>query len=153
MRPIQKYPQLLIRKIEEYRLWGYDTGGSITAGGRQQAPGLPCEPRKFECRGTTASAQSPAGTATTPAQPPAAQPQLQHSLRPAQPQLSTVPAAQRDLCTAFSQTADNAGSQPYGTHCCVTEAEEPIKVVSLSTGVKTMENNNVDYVIVQGRYL
>lgn len=137
-----KYPQLLIRKIEEYRLWAYDTGGSITAGGRQQGTGSsPVSRGSSNARGTTASAQSPAGTATAPAQPPAGT-----ATTPAQsPAGTTVTSAQSSV-----KQPDNAGSQPSPARTAVSrEAEEPIKVISLSTGVKTMENNNVEYIIVQ----
>ncbi len=90
-----KYPELLIRKIEEYRLWTYDNGST--------AP-------------VTAS-----------------QPDVTNQAEIAVSGETDKPQTEPDL--PKKTVADDAG--------------EPIKVISLTTGAKTMENNNVEYIIVE----
>ncbi|MCU0457936.1 MAG: glucosaminidase domain-containing protein [Bacteroidales bacterium] len=94
-----KYPELLIRKIEEYRLWAYDTGEAVSAGVRQPDSGSPPVTGGSEAAKTAAT--------SAPSQPSPAR---------------TVPSR---------------------------ETEEPIKVIRLDTGKKTLENNNVEYIIVE----
>lgn len=116
-----KYPELLIRKIEEYRLWAYDTGEAVAAGVRQAGAG---------------SVPVTGGSSTPKAQ-----------AKPAQ--------SSRDISATAIQTipdkdAKATQSQPVtAITSAVPEAEEPIKVISLSTGRKALENNNVEYIIVE----
>ena len=101
-----KYADLLIRKIEEYRLWAYDTGAAVPAATVQ--PG----------RST--------GTST-----------------PAVPVVSQPDAGKPDTSGLQREAQTPAGTT------IVNDAEEPIKVITLSTGKKVMENNNVEYIIVE----
>lgn len=118
-----KYADLLIRKIEEYRLWAYDTGAT------GQAKTAPAKTSS----GTTASGTPTSGTATpgtgttVPAVPVVAQPE------------------DNKPDTARIRQEQQIPAKTTVTH----DAEEPIKVISLSTGKKVMENNNVEYVIVE----
>ena len=130
-----KYPELLIRKIEEYSLWAYDTGGTPPIVPHQTAVSQPA-------RSDTAPAvATPARTTQTS--------------RPAVNEAGTgqVQPAVKETVTGQVQPAVNeAGTgqvQPASDKkTTVREEEEPIKVISISTGEKTLENNNVEYIIV-----
>ncbi len=103
-----KYPELLIRKIEEYRLWAYDTGsaGQTVTAQADKSPALP-----------SSAAGVPAPAAATPSQP---------------------------------VVKDSAGAEPAPARTVVIqETEEPIGVISLGAGKDLMENNNVEYIIVE----
>jgi len=120
-----KYADLLIRKIEEYRLWAYDTGAPA-----QAVAVRPARSASVPSPGTVVSAP-PATVKTQPAvkdtalvQPVTNQPSVKD---PATVPTQTVPARTTE----------------------VRVEEEPIKVISLGTGRKVMENNNVEYVIVE----
>lgn len=103
-----KYPELLIRKIEEYRLWAYDTGSA----------------------GQTVTARADKSTSQPSAAP-------------------GVPATQEDAPLQPAEK-DSALSEPVAARTVVLqETEEPIGVVSLGTGKKLMENNNVEYIIIE----
>lgn len=116
-----KYPELLIRKIEEYRLWAYDTGEAATAGVRQNGAGpVPVTGGSSVVKTQVNPGQSSQNTSATAVQP----------------------ILDKDATAAQSQPA------PART-AAVREAEEPIKVISLSTARKYAENNNVEYIIVE----
>ena len=117
-----KYPELLIRKIEEYRLWAYDSGGTATAAAAQQ----PGAGQSGTVRSAQTSGKNVPDTSVTSAP-------------------GAVVAAQQS-----AKVADTTGTlaEP-GRKATFPDAEEPIKVISLSTGNKTMENNNVEYIVVE----
>ncbi|NLE34453.1 MAG: LysM peptidoglycan-binding domain-containing protein [Bacteroidales bacterium] len=103
-----KYPELLIRKIEEYRLWAYDTGsaGQAVTARADKSTVLP-----------PADAGAPAPAASKPAQP---------------------------------EAKDSAGVEPAPARTVVIQdTEEPIGVISLGDRKELMENNNVEYIIVE----
>ncbi len=107
-----KYPDLLIRKIEEYGLWAYDSG-SASPIVSQLSSGSPL------VRSDTAPApavSTPAKTTVTP------QPAVKGS------------------GTQVQQVSDKQAS--------VRDEEEPVKVISITTGEKTLENNGVEYIII-----
>jgi LysM repeat protein len=135
-----KYADLLIRKIEEYKLWAYDTGAAVpgataqpgrstgTATSGTTATAQPATVRPGRSSGTSKADTSATGIgATSPAVPVVSQPDA------GKPDTSRL---QREAQT------------PAGT-TRVNDAEEPIKVITLSTGKKVMENNNVEYIIVE----
>jgi LysM repeat protein len=104
-----RYPELLIRKIEEYRLWAYDTGAT--------GPTVPTQPGRSAAVPPRTTVSAPADS--MPVQPPVKDP-------------------------------DTVQAQPVPARAADTrEEEEPIKVISLNTGRKVMENNNVEYIIVE----
>ena len=109
-----KYPELLIRKIEEYSLWAYDTGGTSPIVPQPAAVSSPV-------KNDTASAP----VVATPAR-------------------TTVP---RNPAVKETDTAQVQSLPDKST--AVRDDEEPIKVISLTTGKKTLENNNVEYIIVE----
>jgi LysM repeat protein len=51
--------------------------------------------------------------------------------------------------TATLKETDTTGTVPATATDDAVRDEEPVRVVSLSTGKKTMENNNVEYIIVE----
>lgn len=108
-----KYAELLIRKIEEYRLWAYDTGAT------GQAKTAPAK--------TSPGTATPGTGTTVPAVPVVAQPE---DMKPD---------------TARMHQEQQIPAKTPVTH----DAEEPIKVISLGTGKNVMENNNVEYIIVE----
>jgi LysM repeat protein len=119
------YAHLLIRKIDEYGLHDYDTG-------RKKA-GLPVQQASEGARAVaepgTAGAVPAAGSARVPAAG-----------------SSRVPATgsatpQKEGDTSVTQTA-------LSTEQKQREEEAPIKVISLASGNKIQENNNVEYIIV-----
>ncbi len=127
-----KYPELLIRKIEEYRLWAYDTGATAAAIGAQK-PG---------------TGQAPGAKGGEPVAGNARSPQISGKNVPdstVTPSTGTATVAQQS-----AKVADTTGtSAEPGKKAAFPDAEEPIKVISLSTGEKTSENNNVEYIIVE----
>lgn len=127
-----RYPELLIRKIEEYRLWAYDTGGTASAVTTQQA----------------VAGKVPAATGNEPVTVAAGSVQGSGKSVPD----STVKAAPGAV-TAAQQSARVTDATATVTEPdkkpTFPDAEEPIKVISLSTGDKTLENNNVEYIIVE----
>ena len=118
-----KYPELLIRKIEEYSLWAYDTGGTSPIVPQQATASQPVK------RDTATAVAIPARTTVTS--------------RPAVKETGTgqVQPVVKEAGTGQVQPASDKKST-------VREEEEPIKVISISTGEKTLENNNVEYIIV-----
>jgi len=116
-----KYPELLIRKIEEYRLWAYDTGESVATGARQQSVA-----GSAKASGGSESSKSAAGQS---------QPSTKSSDGSSRPSVK-----QPDTAAVSPAPARTAAVQ---------DSEAPIKVISLSPGKKTMENNNVEYVIIE----
>jgi len=120
-----KYADLLIRKIEEYRLWAYDTGttGQVVAAQPARSVSVPSPGTVVSAPPVTGKTQ-PALKDTAQVQPVTGQPSVKD---PVAVQTQTVPA----------RTVDTRVE------------EEPIKVISLGTGRKVMENNNVEYIIVE----
>ena len=120
-----KYADLLIRKIEEYRLWAYDTGtaGQVVAAQPARSASVPSAGKVVSAPQETVKTQ-PGAKDTAQVQPVTAQ----HSVK--------------DTAAAQTQTASVRTAE-------VRVEEEPIKVISLGTGRKVMENNNVEYVIVE----
>ncbi len=116
------YAQLLIRKIDQYGLHDYDTG--------RKTPGEPLQ--KVSEAARTVPDPATAGTVqvTVPDKVPAA-----GSAR-------TTPSAttQKEGDKAVAQTVPSAEQTPK-------EYEAPIKVISLGSGKKVMENNNVEYIL------
>lgn len=127
-----KYPELLIRKIEEYQLWAYDTGGTAGAVRPQQA-GAGQIP-------STKGSEPAAGTA---------RPQ-QISGRSVSDSTVTPGTGTVTVPLQSAKVADTTGtSAEPGRKANFPDADEPIKVISLNTAGKTMENNNVEYIIVE----
>jgi LysM repeat protein len=130
-----KYADLLIRKIEEYKLWAYDTGAAVPAVTAQSSGRTgttvttqPPAVRPGRSSGTSTAGTSPTGIGnTTPAVPVVSQP---------------------DTGKPDSTGTQMEAQVPAGT-TRNNDAEEPIKVITLSTGEKVMENNNVEYIIVE----
>jgi LysM repeat protein len=125
-----KYADLLIRKIEEYRLWAYDTGATVPGVTAQStgSTGNTGTVRPGRSAGTSNTGTSAAGTGTkTPAIPVVSQPEA------GKPDTSGV---QRE-----AQKAEGTS--------ITSDSEEPIKVITLSTGGKVLENNDVEYIIVE----
>ena len=120
-----KYADLLIRKIEEYRLWAYDTGAPAQA--------VAVRPAR------SASVPSPGTVVSAPPATVKTQPAVKDT---ALVQPVTVQPSVKDPATVPTQTVPARTTE-------VRVEEEPIKVISLGTGRKVMENNNVEYVIVE----
>ena len=159
-----KYPELLIRKIEEYRLWAYDGGSTSdvvaaqqkgtsqagSSGGRETVKGTAGSTRTTatsspDSTGLPAGGSIPAGQKPTGGN-------IQNSQNPTG---GSVPAGQNPAVgnvAAGQQPAvenDTVRNEPAPARNNIArDADEPIKVISLSTGAKTMENNNVEYIIV-----
>ncbi len=133
-----KYADLLIRKIEEYRLWAYDTGAAVPASTAQPAETAvtPATAQPGRSSGTSTAGTTSAGTSTAG--------------RPASGTATTaVPAvSQPDAARTDTSGLKNEVQVP-ATATRNDDAEEPIKVITLSTGEKVMENNNVEYIIVE----
>jgi len=127
-----KYPELLIRKIEEYRLWAYDTGATAAAVTPQQ-PG---------------AGQTPAAKGSEPVSGTARSQQISGksvSDSTVMPGTGNVTAVRQS-----AKVADTTGtSAEPGRKANFPDADEPIKVISLNTGEKTTENNNVEYTIIE----
>lgn len=127
-----KYPELLIRKIEEYGLWAYDTGGSSPLAAQTPPSGSAAKGDAARTPGVT-PARSAAGNAHT--------------------NTTTVPAnAGTDTRSNQPRLKDTDSSlvQPVSENkTALPEDEEPIKVISLPSGKKFPENNNVEYIIVE----
>lgn len=125
-----KYADLLIRKIEEYRLWAYDTGAAVPSVTSQpvSTAGTPANVRPERSSGTSAAGTSPTGIGNT---------------TPAVPVVSQPGAGKADSTGIQKEAQVSAGTTR------TIDAEEPIKVITLSTGEKVMENNNVEYIIVE----
>ena len=107
-----KYPELLIRKIEDYSLWAYDTGGTSPIVSQQAAGSQPAG------SGTVPAAATSSGTTVTP--------------RP-----------------AVKETGTGQAQPVPDKRATAIEDDEPVRVISISTGAKTLENNNVEYIIVE----
>ncbi len=145
------YAGLLIRKIEEYRLWVYDTGaavpavtvqpavstGTATAGtattGTTATPGKTTTPRPATVRPGRSSGASTAGTPATGT----------GTETPAVPVVSQPDTSKPDSSAVQRDPQISAGTSG------LNDADDPIKVITLSTGEKVMENNNVEYIIVE----
>lgn len=130
-----KYADLLIRKIEEYRLWAYDTGAAVPAVAAQPtnstgtaATSQPGTVRPGRSSGTSTAGASATGIGTT---------------TPAVPVVSQPDAGKPDSTGTQKEAQVPAGTTRNN------DAEEPIKVITLSTGEKVMENNSVEYIIVE----
>jgi LysM repeat protein len=125
-----KYADLLIRKIEEYRLWAYDTGAAVPAVRAQSSgrTGTTATARPGRSSGTSTAGTSATGIGNT---------------TPAVPVVSQPDAGKAD------STGTQKEAQVTATTTRTNDAEEPIKVITLSTGEKVMENNNVEYIIVE----
>ena len=142
-----KYPELLIRKIEEYRLWAYDSGGTATAvlsqrpvagqAGAATGRDPATSPGKVSVPGAGEAAKSVDGSSQ------AAGKNTPDSTRI--PVTGTDPVIRQ---SAGNNDTTRTGQAP-ARNTAITDAEEPIKVISLSTGNKTMENNNVEYIVVE----
>lgn len=118
------YAQLLIRKIDEYGLHDYDTG--------RKTPGEPVQKVSEAVRAVADPATAGTVPATTPDKVPAA-----GSAR--------VPAAasstpQQGVGTAAARSTPSEAQTPR-------QEEAPIKVISLGSGKKILENNNVEYIL------
>jgi len=125
-----KYPDLLIRKIEDYGLWAYDAGGISPLASQAPAPASPAKVDPARTSGVT-PARSAAGTGSA--------------------KTTTVAASSGTAAVSDQPSikeADSSLVQPVPEKA-VPEDEEPIKVISLSTGKKPLENNNVEYIIVE----
>jgi len=120
-----KYADLLIRKIEEYRLWAYDTGAAGQVVAAQPA--------------RSASVSSTGTVVSTPAETVKTLPSVKDS---SQVKPVTVQPSVKDPAAVPTQTVPVRTAE-------VRDEEEPIKVISLGTGKKVLENNNVEYVIVE----
>jgi len=135
-----KYADLLIRKIEEYRLWAYDTGAAVPA-----ATAQPARSTGTATPGTTATARPvtarPGRSSVTPAADTSAT--GIGNTNPAVPVVSQPDAGKPDTSGVQREAQIPAGTTR------TNDAEEPIKVITLSTGEKVMENNNVEYIIVE----
>ena len=116
------YAGLLIRKIDEYGLHDYDTGRKV--------------PGESGLR-----AGEPAVTATEPKTP-----TVVPATVPGTPP-STVPVTVSS--TGQKETGTTAARKASSTAQAVKEEEAPIKVISLGSGKKILENNNVEYIIVE----
>ena len=128
-----KYADLLIRKIEEYRLWAYDTGAAVPASTAQpsETAVTPATAQPGRSSGTSTAGTSTAG-------------------RPASGTATTAVTAVSQPDTARPDTSGLKNEvQVPATANRNNDAEEPIKVITLSTGEKVMENNNVEYIIVE----
>lgn len=130
-----KYADLLIRKIDEYRLWAYDTGAAVPAATAQPArrtgtatPGTTATPRPGRSSGTSRADTSATGIGT---------------ISPAVPVVSQPDAGKPDTSGVSREAQVTDGTTR------INDAEEPIKVITFSTGKKVMENNNVEYIIVE----
>lgn len=125
-----KYPSLLISKIEEYRLWAYDTGGTVPALTAQKtgAGQVPAAKGSKPVAGAAVSGQVPGKNAPD------------STVTPGAVNAAQQPAKAADTTGTLAEPARKAA---------FPDAEEPIKVISLSTGEKTMENNNVEYIVVE----
>jgi len=130
-----KYADLLIRKIEEYRLWAYDTGAVLPAATAQPSGSTgtatttqPGTVRPGRSSGTSTTGTSATGIGTT---------------SPAVPVVSLPDSGKAD------STGTQKEAQVPAATSRTNDAEEPIKVITLSTGEKVMENNNVEYIIVE----
>jgi LysM repeat protein len=135
-----KYADLLIRKIEEYRLWAYDTGAAVPAATAQSGrstgtatPGTTATAQPGTVRPGRSSGTSKADTSATGI----------GATSPAVPVVSQPDAGKPDTSGLQREAQTPAGATR------VNDAEEPIKVITLSTGKKVMENNNVEYIIVE----
>lgn len=138
------YAHLLIRKIDEYGLHDYDTGRKTAGVPVQQA----AEPARTMIDSKTAASVPSAapGTAssTAPGTVSATAPgtvaaPVPGTVTPTIP--ATVSAtAQKDVDTSVTQRAPSATQTPK-------EEEAPIKVITLGSGKKAEENNNVEYII------
>ncbi|MFZ2287093.1 MAG: glucosaminidase domain-containing protein [Bacteroidales bacterium] len=116
------YAGLLIRKIDEYGLHDYDTGRKV--------PGEPGH-RVSETEGTaTPPKTTSAAPATAQGTPP-----------------STVPATVSS--TGQKETGTTAAQRTSSTIQTTKEEEAPIKVITLGSGKKIPENNNVEYIIAE----
>jgi len=103
------YPSMLIRKIEEYGLYRYDTGVSVAA-------------------------QPPPQVSLSQPGPPAV--------------VAPGPAARPAKETADSSLKAGAVTRPEAEVKPQPQAEEPIKVISLSNS-RIKENNSVEYIVVE----
>ena len=122
-----KYADLLIRKIEEYRLWAYDTGSPVQASATQPARGT------VTTSSGSGTASPGSGTASSGS----------GTRAPAVPVVSQPDAAKPDSSGVQREAQQAAGTTR------ISDPEEPIKVITLNTGEKVMENNNVEYIIVE----
>lgn len=142
-----RYPELLIRKIEEYRLWAYDTGGTASAVNAQQA-GAGQTGAVAGKEPVTGVSKVPAESVKEPVTAATGSGQISGKNVPDSTRTSgsgTVPTAQQ---TAMGTDINRPETESAG-RATTLDTEEPIKVISLSTGKKTMENNNVEYIIVE----
>ncbi|MBE0679931.1 MAG: glucosaminidase domain-containing protein [Bacteroidales bacterium] len=118
------YAQLLIRKIDEYGLHDYDTG--------RKRPGEPVQKVSEAARAVA----DPGTAGTVPATVPARVPTAGSARVPAT--ASATP--QKEVDTTVAQRAQSEAQTPR-------EEEAPIKVISLGSGKKIQENNNVEYIL------
>jgi LysM repeat protein len=126
-----KYATLLISKIEDYGLHAYDTGSAVPAAA--QASATP------DLKQTTG--QQPATTVpqqTTGQQPAATAPKQTTGQQPA---ATVQKTADTVLIPEVRTSAEPVQAQP--------ENQTPIKVISLNTGRKVLENNGVQYIIAR----
>jgi len=112
-----KYPALLIRKIEQYGLHAYDTGGRGAGRPSQAATAQAATSESAATQSATAQAGQVGQPRTSPGAIPGGSPAGQQQTQP-------------------DRTDMTAGR----------ETEEPIKVISLTRN-RIMENNNVEYIV------
>lgn len=65
------------------------------------------------------------------------------------PAAATSPGTTVTSRPAVKETGTGQVQQASDNRSTATEDDEPIKVISISTGKKTLENNNVEYIIVE----
>ncbi|MFN2312810.1 MAG: glucosaminidase domain-containing protein, partial [Bacteroidales bacterium] len=120
------YAQLLIRKIDEYGLHDYDTG--------RKTAGEPVQKVSDAAR----SVADPGTAGTVPATVSGKVPAAGSVRVPANASATT----QKEGGTAVTQRAQSEAQTPR-------EIEAPIKVISLASGKKILENNNVEYILAE----
>ncbi len=124
-----KYASSLIRKIEEYQLWSYDTGGVPALVAMHQA--------------------------SSPSRQPAVAPGAVRAAGETVSSAAGKAAGRSDVSTTAKPSAAGtpdsrvAAAATVAAPVTVSEVEEPIGVISFTTGVRTMRNNNVEYVIAE----
>ncbi len=143
-----KYASHLIRKIEEYQLWAFDSGGVPALIAMQQTTASEKPPAGAAATGKVASGESvrPAATATTGSpNAPAVKSPAGEPARPAGTGAAGKAAAA--VTGKPAEVGEGVAGKPADVAVADDPDEEPIGVISFSTGAKTLFNNGVEYVV------